>query len=146
MELKLRRTTVTWINYIHLFEGLAMLITGPFLMYFPQLTLDLYGVNHTPVAADIVPWYEPLYLATHKRRFGALVTLMGWMEWRMWKNLPRAWIEACLIADLLYLGAFYVFISRHGVWNFWSFGASALFPILWAPLRFYWLFGTSELR
>lgn len=63
----------------------------------------------------------------------------------MWKNLPRAWIEACLIADILYLAAFYIFIERHGEWNFWSFVASALFPILYAPLRFYWLYFTSDL-
>ena len=44
-----------------------------------------------------------------------------------------------LIADVLYLVAFYVFIERHGDWNFWSVICSALFPILWAPLRVYWL-------
>jgi len=123
------------LNYIHLFEGIAMLITGPFLMYFAELTLDLYGVRpFSQVAVDVVPW------------FGALVTLMGWMEFRMWRKLPRAWIEACLIADILWLGAFFLFIQKHGVWNFWSFVASALFPILYAPLRFYWLYFTNDLE
>jgi len=129
------KNSLSWINYLHLFEGWAMLLTGPFLMIFGELTLQLYGVKHiASQASDTVPW------------FGALVTLMGWVEVRMWKNLPRAWIEACLLADILYLIAFYIFIERHGEWNFWSFVCSAMFPMLWAPVRTYWLLWTDELK
>jgi len=119
-----------WVENLHLFEGIAMLITGPILMAFPALTLSLYEcpVPSFSLAADVVPW------------FGALVFLMGWVETRYWGRVPRPVVEAWLIADVLYLVVFYLFIERHvGHWNFWSFVCSALFPILWAPLRVYWL-------
>jgi len=122
------------LNTIHWFEAITMLLTGPFLMYYAQLTLELYGVkNPSQLAIDIVPW------------FGALVTLMGWLEWRLWKRLPRAWIEACLIADILYGGSFFLFIQRHGEWNIWSL-FSIGFPVVYAPMRYYWLFHTNSLH
>ena len=52
----------TWIENIHLFEGIAMLITGPVLMLFPNLTLYLYDcATDLPafqLAADVVPWFR----------------------------------------------------------------------------------------
>ncbi|KAL6057403.1 hypothetical protein QOT17_015552 [Balamuthia mandrillaris] len=126
-----RPASLKIIHWIHLFEGIAMLITGPILMLFPQLVLSLYAVSPqvvgAAVAADVVPW------------FGALVVLMGWVETRCWGRMLRPMVEAWLIADVLYLLAFYVFVERHGQWNLWSFALSALFPILYAPLRVYWL-------
>lgn len=59
-----RTRSNTWIENIHLFEGIAMLITGPVLMLFPNLTLCLYDcATDLPafdLAADVVPWFGAL--------------------------------------------------------------------------------------
>jgi len=116
------------IQLIFLFEGIAMLITGPLLMVAPLWVLQVYGVKDPPlVAADVVPW------------FGSLVFLMGWVETRCWGKMNRFEVEAWMIADFLYMYALYVFITRHGQWNIFSFVLSFLFPLLYWPIRLYWL-------
>jgi len=105
-----------------------MVITGPLLMIAPHWVLQTYGVKDPPmVAADVVPW------------FGALVFLMGWVESRAWGKLTRFEVEAWLIADFLYMYALWVFIRAHGEWNLYSFVYSFLFPLLYWPVRAYWL-------
>jgi len=109
-----------------------MLITGPILMLFPRMTLQLYGLTAASccqAAVDTVPW------------FGSLVLLMGWVECRVAGRLTRPEVEAWLIADIAYFLALKAFVDNNlgGQWNFWSFGASALFPLLWCPVRLYWL-------
>jgi hypothetical protein len=122
------------VRLIFLFEGIAMLITGPILCFCPATVLSLYtapqyqqmGVDAPGIAADIVPW------------FGALVSLMGWTESRTGGRLTRAEVEGWLVGDLLYIYGFYLWVQRYSLWNFWTVGSIA-FPVLYAPIRVYWL-------
>ena len=122
--------SIWWMHYLHLFEGVSMLCVGPFFMAFPSLILSLYEVDTaTPTAVAIVPW------------FGALVTLMGYHQSMCWKQLTKAWIEACLLADVLWIYAFISFVNSFGKWNLWSLAGSLTWTIAFAPLRAYWLWG-----
>ena len=112
-----------------------MLITGPILMFFPQMTFDLYDIVDPPSSSSIraLQW------------FGALVLLMGWTETRKLGKLDAPEVEAWLIADIFYAYWMYCFVadgSTHG-WNFWSVFSIA-FPILWAPVRLFWLFSDRK--
>src|SRR5262249_39149129 len=108
---------------VFLLEGVAMIITGPFLMVWPQLVLELYSTRHfSPSAVGGVQW------------FGALVLLMGWVEMRKWGRLDRPEIEAWLLADVAYAVCFSHWVNKHAEWNFWAV-FSIVFPIGWAPLR-----------
>jgi len=115
------------VRLIFLFEGVAMLITGPLLCFAPHACLSLYEVDAPGIAVDIVPW------------FGALVALMGWTETRTFGRLTRAEVEGWLVGDLLYIYAFYLWVERYSRWNFWALVASIAFPVLYAPIRVYWL-------
>ena len=64
---------------------------------------------------------------------------MGYHQTFEWKKLTKKWIEACFIADLLWLYAFINFINKHGSWNVWSIYGSLTWTIIYAPLRVYWL-------
>ena len=84
------------IRIIFLLEGIAMVITGPFLMLFPSWTMELYEVRLALskftaesigcAASAAVQW------------FGALVLLMGWVEVRKNGRLDAPEVEAWLIA------------------------------------------------
>jgi len=90
--------------------------------------LKLYEITHiSEIAASTVQW------------FGALVILMGWVETRAWGLMPRYCVEAWLIADILYTIVFYDFVQKYAVWNIFTLHFSILFPIIYAPIRVYWL-------
>jgi hypothetical protein len=121
-----------WIKWMFLFEGVAMLLTAPVLMFYGSEVLELYATVSSPLAirvgGAVVPW------------FGALVLLMGWLECRVGGRLSVAEVEAWLIADIAYVVALARFVHEYtSGWNLWSFAFSALFPLLWAPVRIYWL-------
>eukprot|EP00741_Cyanophora_paradoxa_P006526 tig00001024_g6317.t1 len=116
------------VRLIFLFEGVSMAITGPILMAAPKMALELFGVkNPSDAAAGGVAW------------FGALVFLMGWVESRSWGAMTKFEVEGWLLADFAFLAVFVPWINSHGVWNFWSAVCSAGFPIVYAPIRLYWL-------
>lgn len=122
-----------WIRLIFLAEGVAMLVTGPFLMLWPQWTVTLYGASATfGHVGSAIPW------------FGALVLLMGWVETRKMGRLDAPEVEAWLIADVAYAFFFHKWVIHYTPgYNLWSLFSIA-FPILWAPLRVYWLYVHSN--
>ena len=135
-------TLANVVQSIFLFEGIAMLITGPILFAFPESVMELYQVRLALskitidsigcAASSAVQW------------FGALVALMGWIECRKFGRLDNIEVEAWLIADVLYAYSFISFVSycTEG-WNVWSL-FSVVFPIMWAPLRVYWLLRSDQ--
>ena len=111
----------SWCTRVFYFEGWLCLLSGLFMLVFPSLSLETMGVAASASGG---------VAAGNLRQFATMVILMGYVGVRA--PVVKEVIEAALLADFLWMGAYAHMIQEHGAWtpgSIFSIGVTALLAL-----------------
>jgi hypothetical protein len=90
-------------------EGWLLVATGIFMTFFPAMTIQMFGID-VPADSEKLAGY-------FLQQFSVMCILMGYVGVRSHPTVPRTTLEACLLADFLYVAVFMPCIQTYGRWT-----------------------------
>jgi hypothetical protein len=110
-QAKMRNSEPNTVSYrvcttVFYYEGWLLLATGTFMLLFPSLTIKMFGISA-----------ESSLAGYFLQQFCVMCILMGYVGVRSHPTLSNVTVQACLIADFLYIAMFVPLVQEFGQWT-----------------------------